>query len=53
MFDGNANMSVVSEATADFRSGAVGDTNDRFEHLTCFVGGMLLLGRWGGVGGGR
>lgn len=42
--DGTAEMSFVSEANGDFNSHTVQNTNDHFEHLTCFVGGMLVLG---------
>ncbi len=42
--DGTAEMSFVSEAMGDFNRGTVQNVNDHFEHLTCFVGGMLLLG---------
>jgi hypothetical protein len=43
IYDGVANMSFVSEArgTGSFQ---ISETNDRFEHLTCFAGGMFLLG---------
>jgi hypothetical protein len=47
VFDGRADMSIVSEATGNVATGTIGHTNDRFEHLTCFVGGMLVLGEWG------
>ncbi|KAI8462830.1 MAG: glycoside hydrolase [Monoraphidium minutum] len=47
--DGAADMSFVSEAMGDFNAGSVQATNDHFEHLTCFVGGMLVLGKWHGV----
>jgi hypothetical protein len=49
IFDGVANMSFVSEArgVGGFQISA---TNDRFEHLTCFAGGMFLLGECGQVG---
>ncbi|KIY95119.1 hypothetical protein MNEG_12846 [Monoraphidium neglectum] len=43
-WDGTADMSFVSEAMGDFNLGTVQATNDHFEHLTCFVGGMLILG---------
>jgi hypothetical protein len=42
IYDGTAHMSFVSEAHSNGNS--VGPTNDRFEHLTCFAGGMFLLG---------
>ena len=44
--DGTAEMSFVSEATVSQASGVINPTNDRFEHLTCFAGGMLVLGEW-------
>jgi len=44
MSDGVADMSFVSEAMGDFNRKIVQNVNDHFEHLTCFVGGMLLLG---------
>lgn len=44
IYDGHAEGSMVSEARADQGSGAIGDTNNRFEHLTCFAGGMFVLG---------
>ena len=42
--DGTAAMAFVTEAMGDFGQGTVQPTNDHFEHLTCFVGGMLVLG---------
>lgn len=42
--DGSAVMSIVSESSANFDSNWVPNTNDHFEHLTCFVGGLLVLG---------
>lgn len=48
--DGAADMSFVSEAMADFNTGRVQNANDHFEHLTCFVGGMLILGERLGAG---
>eukprot|EP00775_Hariotina_reticulata_P013796 gene13796-13917_t len=45
IFDGTANMSIVSEAQGNSWAGTIGDTNDRFEHLTCFAGGMFVLGK--------
>lgn len=47
MYDGTAHMSFVSEATANQATGQVSATNDRFEHLTCFAGGMFILGEEG------
>jgi hypothetical protein len=44
VWDGDADMSIVTEARADMNSGVVFDTNNRFEHLTCFAGGMFVLG---------
>jgi hypothetical protein len=44
IYDGTAEMSFVSEATVNQGSGVIGPTNDRFEHLTCFAGGMFVLG---------
>lgn len=44
VFDGTAEMSFVSEAAANKADGTVAATTDRFEHLTCFAGGMLVLG---------
>jgi hypothetical protein len=47
IWDGQEESSIVSEAKADTNSGVIGDTNNRFEHLTCFAGGMFILGkRW-------
>jgi hypothetical protein len=46
IYDGTANMSIVSEAQGNSWSGDIGDTNDRFEHLTCFAGGMFVLGEY-------
>jgi hypothetical protein len=43
-------MSFVSEAMGDFAAGTLQGTNDHFEHLTCFVGGMLALGEAAGWG---
>jgi hypothetical protein len=48
IFDGVANMSFVSEARGE-GEGHVSATNDHFEHLTCFAGGMFLLGERTGV----
>ncbi|GBF88105.1 endoplasmic reticulum mannosyl-oligosaccharide 1,2-alpha-mannosidase [Raphidocelis subcapitata] len=42
-------MSFVTEAAGDFGAGTVAAPDDRFEHLTCFVGGMLVLGQWHGL----
>jgi hypothetical protein len=42
--DGDADMAFVSEAMGNFNDGTVQNPNDHFEHLTCFVGGMLVLG---------
>lgn len=47
VWDGTAEGSIVSEARADMQSGVIGDTNNRFEHLTCFAGGMFVLGEDG------
>lgn len=44
VWDGTADASIVSEARADVNSGVIYDTNNRFEHLTCFAGGMFVLG---------
>lgn len=44
IYDGRDEMSFVSEATADQATGVVFPANDRFEHLTCFAGGMFVLG---------
>jgi hypothetical protein len=44
VWDGHADASVVSEARLDQNSGVIYDTNNRFEHLTCFAGGMFVLG---------
>lgn len=44
VWDGQEESSIVSEAKADTNSGVIGDTNNRFEHLTCFAGGMFILG---------
>lgn len=44
VYDGTADMSFVSEATINKGSGVIGPANDRFEHLTCFAGGMFVLG---------
>ncbi|KAF6255992.1 glycoside hydrolase [Scenedesmus sp. NREL 46B-D3] len=44
IFDGTSNMSFVSEARG-ISPNDISATNDRFEHLTCFAGGMFLLGR--------
>lgn len=49
---GALRVSFVSEATADAGSGAVRATNDHFEHLTCFVGGLLVLGAAAKTSGG-
>lgn len=46
--DGATDMAFVSEAQADLASKRIDGVNDRFEHLTCFVGGMLVLGKWRG-----
>ena len=47
-FDGEYEAAFVSEAygrrVGELR--LVDETNDNFEHLTCFVGGMLVLGEW-------
>jgi Glycosyl hydrolase family 47 len=48
-WDGTADASFVSEATANQNTGQVEPTNDRFEHLTCFAGGMFLLGALNGL----
>ncbi|WIA40463.1 hypothetical protein OEZ86_013819 [Tetradesmus obliquus] len=45
IWDGTAEMSFVSEATVSQASGVINPTNDRFEHLTCFAGGMFVLGK--------
>jgi hypothetical protein len=47
VWDGHEESSIVSEARADTNSGVIGDTNNRFEHLTCFAGGMFVLGECG------
>lgn len=39
-----AALAYVSEAQADMATKEVNPVNGRFEHLTCFVGGMLVLG---------
>jgi hypothetical protein len=44
VWDGAADMSIVTEARADTNTGMIFDTNNRFEHLTCFAGGMFILG---------
>ncbi|WIA16245.1 hypothetical protein OEZ85_012956 [Tetradesmus obliquus] len=44
IYDGTAHMSFVSEARGNSYND-ISATNDRFEHLTCFAGGMFLLGR--------
>lgn len=44
VWDGQEESSIVSEAKADIMRGTIGDTNNRFEHLTCFAGGMFVLG---------
>lgn len=44
IYDGTSDMSFVSEAKADLHSGQVSAANDKFEHLTCFAGGMFVLG---------
>eukprot|EP00878_Enallax_costatus_P037919 GHUV01043020.1.p1 GENE.GHUV01043020.1~~GHUV01043020.1.p1 ORF type:complete len:120 (+),score=6.58 GHUV01043020.1:156-515(+) len=46
IYDGTDEMSFVSEATADIHFGTVSAANDRFEHLTCFAGGMFVLGKY-------
>jgi hypothetical protein len=46
IYDGTAHMSFVSEARGNSYTDISG-TNDRFEHLTCFAGGMFLLGELG------
>lgn len=43
IYDGTAHMSFVSEARGNSYND-ISATNDRFEHLTCFAGGMFLLG---------
>lgn len=45
IYDGTDNMTFVSETTADPHTGVVLAANDRFEHLTCFAGGMFVLGK--------
>lgn len=42
-YDGTAELSFVSEASVQ-STGVISGTNDRFEHLTCFAGGMFVLG---------
>jgi hypothetical protein len=55
VWDGHEESSIVSEARADPNSGSIGETSNRFEHLTCFAGGMFVLGEsaagqpWKGV----
>lgn len=46
VWDGHEESSIVSEARADPNSGNIGETTNRFEHLTCFAGGMFVLGKW-------
>ena len=46
IYDGTNEMSFVSEAHADIHTGMVSAVSDRFEHLTCFAGGMLVLGEY-------
>ena len=46
--DAGGPLAYVSEAYADISTGTVGAVNNEFEHLTCFAGGMLVLGEGGG-----
>lgn len=50
VWDGQEEASIVSEAKADIMRGTIGDTSNRFEHLTCFAGGMFILGGCVAVG---
>lgn len=50
VWDGQEESSIVSEAKADIMRGTIGDTSNRFEHLTCFAGGMFILGGCVAVG---
>lgn len=49
VWDGDADMSIVTEAHADVNTGVIFETNNRFEHLTCFAGGMFVLGALHGL----
>jgi hypothetical protein len=44
VWDGQEESSIVSEAKADVLRNTIGETSNRFEHLTCFAGGMFVLG---------
>ena len=44
IFDGIEDMSFVSETRGDVGTKRIDPPNMRFEHLTCFIGGTLVLG---------
>jgi hypothetical protein len=45
IYDGREDMSFVSETRGDVNSKRIDPPNMRFEHLTCFIGGTLVLGK--------